>query len=255
MNKHLHPISVVLLAHQHSLLFERVVEAVSWADEIVILTSHPSKEIEALCERVSAKCFFRQFDGFGPQKQFAFSKASHAWILNLDSDELVTPEFQKEVEELLSSDAINKYSAFRINRKLFFLNRPLSFSGTTDLPIRLFNRYRARMSPDIVHEKIVTSGELASIKAPVLHYSYGSLEEYFTKFNRYTSLAAEELYKKGKRTNPFLAWGRFPFLFLRRYIFQLGLLDGYSGFLWCLLSALYSTVKYLKLYEFTQRES
>lgn len=198
--------------------------------------------------------FFRQFDGFGPQKQFAFSKASHAWILNLDSDELVTPEFQKEVEELLSSDAINKYSAFRINRKLFFLNRPLSFSGTTDLPIRLFNRHRARMSPDIVHEKIVTSGELASIKAPVLHYSYGSLEEYFTKFNRYTSLAAEELYKK-EREQILFSPGEDFLLFLRRYIFQLGLLDGYSGFLWCLLSALYSTVKYLKLYEFTQRES
>jgi peptidoglycan/xylan/chitin deacetylase (PgdA/CDA1 family) len=253
MNKHLHPISVVLLAHQYSLLFERVVEAVTWADEIVILTSHPSKEIEALCERVSAKCFFRQFDGFGPQKQFAFSKASHDWILNLDSDELVTPEFQKEVEELLSSDAINNSAAYTINQKLVFLEKELSFSGTKARSIRLFDRRRAQMTSDLVHERIETQDVVSALRSPVLHYSYFSLDDYFTKFNRYTSLGAEDLHKKGKITHPLLAWGRFPFLFLRRYIFQLGLLDGYYGLLWCLLSAWYSTIKYLKLYELNRK--
>ncbi|NBX76321.1 MAG: glycosyltransferase [Proteobacteria bacterium] len=253
MNKHLHPISVVLLAHQYSLLFERVVEAVRWADEIVILTSHPSKEIEALCERVSAKCFFRQFDGFGPQKQFAFSKASHDWILNLDSDELVTPEFQKEVEELLSSDAINKYAAYSINQKLVFLEKELSFSGTKARPIRLFDRRRAQMTSALVHERVETKDPVSTFRAPVLHYSYFSLDDYLTKFNRYTSLGAKELHRKGKKTNPLFAFGRFPFLFLRRYIFQLGILDGYYGFLWCFLSASYSTVKYLKLFELNRK--
>jgi len=253
MSRHRHPISVVILAHQYSMLFERVVEAVTWCDEIIVLTSHPSKEIEELCERYSAKCFFREFDGFGPQKQYAFSKASHDWILNLDSDEIVSPEFQKEVEELLNSDSIENYAAYGLNQKLVFLEKELSFSGTKSRPIRLFDRRRAQMSSEIVHERIETEGPVYFIQGPVLHYSYLSLDDYFAKFNRYTSLGAEELHRKGKTTNPLFAFGRFPFLFLRRYLFQLGILDGYYGFLWCLLSACYSTVKYLKLFELNRK--
>jgi len=253
MKKHLHPISVVFLAHEYSLLFERVIEAMAWCDEIIVVTSHRSKELEDLCERTSAKLFFRDFDGFGPQKQFAISKASHDWILNLDSDELITPEFRNELEALLNSNSINNYAAYDINQKLVFLEFVLTFSGTKGRPLRFFDRRRAQMNSNIVHERIETTSAMSSLRAPVLHYSYLSLDDYFKKFNRYTSLGAQDLYNKGRKTHPVFALGRFPFLFFRRYLFQLGFLDGYYGFLWCLLSAWYSTIKYLKLHELNRK--
>ncbi|MFM8269856.1 MAG: glycosyltransferase family 2 protein [Pseudomonadota bacterium] len=249
MNRKYHPISAVILAHQYSELFERVVQSVTWCDEIIIVMSEQAKEIEDLCQRISAKCHFRKFDGYGTQKQFAISLASHDWILNIDSDEWVSPECQLEIRRVLDLESSQLVGGFTIFRQLVFLNKPMRFSGTISRPLRLFNRTKAKMNSNLVHEEIETAERVNHLKKPVHHYSYLSLSDYFFKFNKYTSLAAEELFKKGKRTNPFLIWGRFPFLFIRRYVFQLGFLDGQHGFTWCVLSAWYSVIKYLKLHE------
>ncbi|NBT59170.1 glycosyltransferase family 2 protein, partial [bacterium] len=197
MSKPRFTISAVILAHQYSPLFEEVVQSVSWCDEIVIVLSEPVKEIEELCHRVSAKCFFRPFDGYGPQKQFAISKASHDWILNIDSDEWVSPKCKKEILELLESDRPSLFSAFTIRQKFMFLGKALNFSGTRKSPIRFFDRKRSQMNSSVVHESIEASGKIGHIQGPILHYSYSSLEDYLNKFNRYTSLAAAELHKKG----------------------------------------------------------
>lgn len=252
---HRPPISAVLLVHQYSELVEAVVQAVTWCDEIIMVLSEPHQELEDLAKRVSAKCFFRKFDNYGPQKQFAVSKASHDWILNIDSDEWVSPELQNQIQSLFATDEVRKFSAFRIRQKFIFLGRPLQFCGTRATPIRLFNRTQGQMGTSIVHEDFETPNPIGFLKAPLHHTSYVSLDDYFFKFNKYTSLAAETLYKKGKKTNLLLIWGRFPLLFLRRYIFQLGILDGHNGFIWCWLSAWYSTVKYLKLHELWQKSS
>lgn len=246
------PISAVMLAHQHSDLFKKVIHAVSWCDEIVVVVSEEAKELESFCKSVSAKVFYRKLDGFGPQKQFAISKASHDWILLIDSDELVTDELQKSIHSLYHSKAFEVFSAFRINRKLIFLNKPLTFSGTASRPIRLFNRANTKMNSSLVHEELESQGKIGYIKKPLFHFSYFSLEEYLSKFNRYTSLGAQELFQAGKKTNILFAYGRFLLLFVRRYILQLGFLDGSTGFTWCFLSALYSTIKYLKLRELQQ---
>lgn len=252
MTQRLNSLSVVILAHEYSVLFEKVMESVSWCDEIVVLVSVEVKEIKELCERMGAKLFFRKFDGFGPQKQFAISCASHDWILNIDSDEIVTPSCKEKIERLLDSETLDSSSAFTLKRKLVFLNKIMSFSGTPSRPIRLFNRKRAFMNDSTVHEEIFTAGKVSHLNEPLYHYSYSSLEDYFTKFNRYTSLGALELYQQGKRTHTFFIWARLPFLFFRRYIVQLGFLDGHPGFIWSLLSAWYSSIKYLKLQELQQ---
>jgi GTP:adenosylcobinamide-phosphate guanylyltransferase len=249
MSKHLHPISAVMLAHQYSSLLEKVVQSVQWCDEIIIVTSEKVKEIEELCHRTKAQLFFQKFEGFGTQKRFAISKANHDWVLSIDSDEIVSPELEKKVQSLINSEAVEDFSAFRIQRKLVFLGKPMSFSGTSDKPLRLFNRKKAQMTNSAVHEQVITDSKTGYIKDPIYHFSYSSLEDYFTKFNRYTSLAAQDLYQRGKKTNFFLIWGRWPLLFFRRYIFQLGFLDGQYGFVWSFLSAWYSSIKYLKLRE------
>lgn len=254
MNRKYHPISAVILAHQYSELFEKVIQSVTWCDEIVVVTSERIKQIEDLCQRVSAKCHYREFDGYGTQKQFAISLASHDWILNIDSDEWVSPECQKQIQDLLFYHLKPSFSALKIRQKFVFLNSPLNFSGTRSSPIRLFHKKQAQMNASSVHEDVFTSEQIGFVTGPIYHYSYLSLEDYFNKFNKYTSLAAQELFKKGKRTNFLFIWGRFPLLFLRRYILQLGILDGCNGFLWCWLSAFYSVVKYLKLQELNRNK-
>lgn len=251
--KRLHPISAVIIAHRYSPLFERVVQRVSWCDEVIIVVSDLVPEIEELCRRVGAKYFFREFSGYGPQKQYAFSLASHDWILSVDSDEVVTPLLQNQIEDFLSNPQIETFAAFDLEQHLVFLDKQMHFGGTKTSTIRLFNRKKAQMNLNSVHEQIETSGKVGHLNGGVLHYSYPTLEDYLEKFNRYTSLGAEELYRKGKRTSLFSIWVRLPLLFWRRFLFQLGFLDGSHGFIWAALSAWYPFIKYLKLRDLNRK--
>lgn len=243
------PLSVVLLAHTQSALLEEVLRSVHWCDEIIVVLSNRNSDLENYLSKVKAKVFFRELDGFGPQKQFAISQATHDWILSIDSDEVVSPLLKSSIEKRFQETNSALPAAFSISRKLFFCGRPLRFSGTATRPLRLFNRHLAQMSSDKVHESIKTKGPCEHLSGELLHFSYESFSDYLTKFNRYTSLAAEELFQKKAQTNSLLAWLRFPLLFTRRYLLQLGFLDGGAGFAWCFFSALYSSVKYLKLRE------
>ena len=243
------PISAVLLAHTHSALFEKVLESINWCDETIVVLSTPHPELETFLSKTTAKVFFRELEGFGPQKQFAMAQASHDWILSIDSDEVVSSDLRNNIKKRFEEKDRPLPAAFSLKRKLFFCGKPLRFSGTLTQPLRLFDRHLARMSSDKVHEFIKTEGPCEHLKGELLHFSYESFNDYLTKFNRYTSLAAEELLQKGVQTNLLFIWIRFPLLFVRRYFFQLGFFDGGAGFTWCFFSALYSSVKYLKLWD------
>lgn len=248
-NNRIHSLSAVLLAHRYFPLLETVIERVTWCDEIVILLSEPDKEIEELAKKFGAKVHFRKFDGFGTQKQYAFSLASHDWILSVDSDEVVSPSLQAEIEKMLGSTEVERFAAFRLPQQLVFLNRTMRFAGTLCTPVRLFHKKKALMNSNSVHEQIETEGRVGNLRGPLLHYSYPNLEDYLEKLNRYTTLGAQELFRKGKSSNLLFIWLRLPLLFLRRYVFQLGFLEGTEGFVWSVLSAYYTFIKYSKLRE------
>jgi len=85
----------------------------------------------------------------------------------------------------------------------------------------------------------------------MLHYSYENLEDYFDKFNRYTSLAAEKMKNKKPKSKVFL-FLKFPITFLQVYIFKGLIFDGYAGFMWAMLGSFYPLVKYAKHREMKQ---
>jgi hypothetical protein len=71
------------------------------------------------------------------------------------------------------------------------------------------------------------------------------------KFNRYTTLAAQEKVDAGKSAGIGAILIRPWFTFFKMFIFKLGFLDGIQGFMLCLLSTGYVTIKYAKIWEKT----
>jgi hypothetical protein len=94
-----------------------------------------------------------------------------------------------------------------------------------------------------------TRGSRSTERSDLLHFTDPNLFHYFEKFNRYTSLAAEDLraQRKGFRLSQLLL--RPPWVFVRMYFLRRGFLDGIQGFILSLLSSCYVFVKYAKLWE------
>ena len=140
---------------------------------------------------------------------------------------------------------------FTLRRRLVFQGKPLSYGRSMDQVKRLFKTGSCKYEQEI-HERLTyKSGALIkAVGGTLWHWSYYDLEDYFLRFNRYTSMMARTRFESGKFCPPpILLALRLPVNFLYRYIVKLGFLDGWPGFLWALFGSFYSFVKYAKLQE------
>jgi glycosyltransferase involved in cell wall biosynthesis len=236
------PISAVVLTLNSERTLSRTLDSLKWCDEVVVVDSGSTDQTLEIAKRYGAQIHLKQMEGFGAQKQFGVNQATNDWVMIIDSDEVVTSELQREIQGLTFEKV-----GYELPRQLIFLGKLMHYSGTADSPLRLFDRRKGALTPDRVHESVRVEGEVARLHAILEHHSYLSLEDYFEKFNRYTTLAAQAMWERGERVSGLARWVSFPAHFVKRYVLQLGFLDGYHGFLWSLLSAIYPTVKVGKL--------
>jgi hypothetical protein len=103
-----------------------------------------------------------------------------------------------------------------------------------------------------VHERLEVVGSVGALHHDLLHYTDPDLFHYFSKFNRYTTLAAQDLSSAGRRFSVSDLLVRPLFLFVKMFIVRRGFLDGMHGFVLSAVSAAYVFTKYAKLWELEQ---
>jgi hypothetical protein len=114
--------------------------------------------------------------------------------------------------------------------------------------LRLWNRTKGAWSGFFIHEKVTmqpqTSQEL--LKGDLLHYTVTSIDQFKKQQEKFAEIAALEILKQEKKSNRFLNAMRASLMFVRRYFFQLGFLDGYYGWVISTEAARYTFRKYEK---------
>jgi len=100
-----------------------------------------------------------------------------------------------------------------------------------------------------VHERLTLTGAEGRLQADLLHFTDPSLFHYFEKFNRYTTLAADEMNAGAARPGMVGLIARPAWTFFRMYVVKRGFLDGMYGFILCLNSAFYVFTKHAKWWE------
>ena len=239
-------LSVVIIAHNEETNLPRCLESVRWADEIIVGDSGSADRTLEVAGGLGAKVFSYEWRGFGPAKQGAIDKAEGEWILSLDADEEVTPELASEIKAAMekSTNIVGYY----LPRRTEFLGRWMLHGGWyPDYVLRLFRKDRGAFTSAIVHEEVRVAGPTARLGNDLLHYSYPTLDRYFDKFNRYTTLAAKEAFDMGKRVGLIELLLNPHAKFVKQYILKGGFLDGAKGLLLAILSAGYVSIKYAKL--------
>jgi len=227
-------------------------ESVSWADEIVVVDSGSSDRTVEIAKKFTDKVVYHPWAGYAAQKNWAMEQASHPWILSLDADERVSPELREEIERLLESSP--RSVGYRVPRKNFFLGRWIRHGGwSPDYVLRLFRRDSGRFAERKVHESVTVQGEIGMLQSPLAHYTYRSMADYFQRMDRYSTLAAEEMFEAGKRANFIDLLLRPCGTFLKMFLLRQGFRDGMDGFLLGRLYSIYTFAKYAKLYKMGRR--
>lgn len=246
-------ISVVIITKNEEKNIARCLESVKWADEIVIIDSQSQDKTIEIAEKYNAKIYSPLWKGYGPAKKDGVYKASNDWIFSIDADEEVSTKLEHEIKTIISNHD-NKTFGYYIPRLTNFLGRWIRYCGWyPDYVLRLFNKKYGNFNDAVIHESVQLNGPKAYLKNDLLHYSYPDLKEYFRKFNLYTTVGAEELFKKGKKSGFANICLRPIVAFIKQYIVKLGFLDGMEGFLVCYFSAKAVMVKYAKLRDLNKR--
>ena len=240
-------LSVVLITQNAAEQLADCLASVAFADEVVVVDSGSTDGTAALAERYGARVVAKEWLGFGRQKQFAVEQAAHDWVLCLDADERVSPELAASLVRALEAPAAPVYRMARRNR---FLGRWLRHGeGYPDWSARLFDRRQARWSDDEVHEKLLYAATPGTLEGDLLHESAEDLGRYLEKQNRYTTLAARELHRQGRRAG-IAEFALSPLLrFIKFYVLRLGFLDGLPGLVHIAIGCMNSFMKYAKLIE------
>ncbi len=248
-------ISVVMITLNEEANLIRALESVAWCDEIVILDSGSTDGTMEIASGFSnCRVFLHEFDGYGAQKRRAVDAAANDWVFSLDADEQLDGELQDALRRWSDSE-VSDDAGYEVGRQLRFMGRTFRHGKESrQHVVRLFDRRRGNFDDSVVHEKVRVQGPVGSLGGSLVHESYRDLDDYFTKFNRYTTLMAGELRARGRKTSMAEIILRTPWAFLQYYLLRGNFMNGFAGFVWSLLAAHYKTVKYLKLYELNNRK-
>ncbi|MFZ4714448.1 MAG: glycosyltransferase family 2 protein [Bacteriovoracaceae bacterium] len=245
-------LSVVIITLNAERTLEKVLEPLSFVQDIVILDSGSTDRTKEIALKYKARFFHQDFLGFGRQKQFAVALAKNDWVLAIDADEVLSPELIHFLTKTLNYSE-SSYAGYTLPIINVFLGKVLDFwGGEAQSHLRIFRKTEGNFNDLSVHERVIVRGQTKSIPYPIFHYSYQDIHHYFLKFNQYTTNAARELKGKGKVLSIPMMLLRIPLKFFQLYFLRGGFTLGWQGLLWSVFSSFYVFVKYAKLRELEQ---
>ena len=234
-----------------------------FAGELIVVDSGSTDRTLEIARSFGARLISEPWRGFAAQKNFGISLCRGTWVLSLDADEELSPELQAQLRTLLPSNP--PMDAFRLRRRNLFLGRWIRHGGFyPDPKLRLFRRNSVAFATPFadrpVHETIAFDGASNTLDFDLIHHAYPTLGDYLEHMDRYSSLAAELLIRRGRTSRSLLAFYcnvlLLPLLeFFKNFVFRLGFLDGREGLLLHLYHATYVSWKYSKSWEVIHREA
>lgn len=241
------PVSVTIITRDEAANIEACLASVAWADEVLVVDCGSTDRTVDLAKAKGVRVVVKDWPGYGAQKNFAATQAAHHWILSVDADERVTPELATEIRARLAGQV--SAAGFRIPRVTFHLGRWIRTTDWyPDYQLRLYDRRRARWKERRVHESVTADGPVEDLANDLQHFAYRDITHHHQTMDRYTTLAAEDMYASGRRAGFADLAFHPPAAFLRNYVLRRGFTDGIPGFIISAMNAHYVFLKFAKLW-------
>jgi glycosyltransferase involved in cell wall biosynthesis len=258
------PLSVIVPARNEAGNLPRCLESLRGVSEIYVIDSQSSDDTAEIARSFGAQVVQFHYAGGWPKKrQWAMDTLllANDWVFLIDADEALTPELAEEIQQAIQD---SRFDGYYIALRMFFLGRLLRHGGAGFYKLSLFRRGKGRfecrlkdqdpsMGDMEVHEHVIVQGKSARLKNRLLHHNVESISRYIQKHDEYANWDAR-VWLEGERNSTELPpslfgsqaqrrrWLRKKFfmlpgssllLFLYRYFFRLGFLDGVPGLIYC----------------------
>ena len=245
-------ISAYILTFNEAEKIEAAVSSVLWADEVVVVDSFSVDRTAQIARALGARVVDVPFRGFGDLRNRAIEACQFEWIFSLDADERCTEAVRDEILALLAASP--PHDIYMVPRRSYMMGRWIKGSGwyPNFRQPQLFRKGSIRYTLEPVHEgyEVVGGRSVGRLKNAVWQFPFRNLEEVINKMNRYSTLGVPKL--AHKRVSMGSALGHGIWSFLKHYIFKLGFIDGWAGFVIALGNFEGTFYRYAKRYEQAQ---
>lgn len=261
------PVSILIPIRNEASNLARCLASVSWADEIFVVDSQSTDTSVAIAEKYGSVVVQFQFNGIWPKKKnWALENLPfrNEWVFILDADEVLPSNAEEEFCQVITSPK-EGIDGYWINRRFMFMGKWLRHAYYPNWNLRLFRHRLGRFEKltnvptksgdNEVHEHLIVTGKTDSLQCELDHYAFPSVEVFVEKHNRYSNWEARvalspekegvNLQKSHVRTRRWLKRisQKLPcrplLRFLYVYFWQKGFLDGYEGYYFARLYAIY----------------
>lgn len=237
-------LSAIVIAKNEASKIEACLDSLAFCDERIVVDGGSTDNTVHLAEAKGARVAAHDWQGFGPQKNFALSLATGDWVLSLDADERVPPALAVQIKGAIGGGHADGYEMPRLST---FCGRAMRHSGWyPDYVLRLFRRGSGRFSDDLVHERVICDGPVRRLSEPLIHHPVERLEDALSRMDRYSTAGADMIVSSGRRVSFMTGILRGWWSFVRTYFLRLGFLDGREGFLLAVANAEGTYYRYMK---------
>lgn len=224
-----------------------------WVDEILIVDMGTTDETLKVAKKFGARIYKEKLVPYVELiRNSAIKKATSDWILVIDPDERIPESLSQGLKKIATE---GKYEAVNIPRKNIIFGKWIRHTNWwPDYQIRFFKKGRVTWTGKI-HEYPKVEGKILTLppkeELAIKHLNYQNVSEFLDRQNRYTEIAAQNLYDQGVRFSFLSLCWRPLRVFLQRFFRHAGFLDGFYGLALSCLASYSQLATEVKLWEKT----
>lgn len=250
-------LSVVIITYNEEQNIERCLNSLSGiADEIVVVDSFSSDNTPDICKKHNLRFIQHPFEGYVQQKNWALQQARYDYVLSLDADEELSDKLRESIIKIKEKP---QHDGYFFNRRTIYCGQHIKHGGWyPDRKMRLVKKQSGEWKGVNSHDKLEVVTENAKIKflkGTLLHYSFNSISEHLKQMDKFTEMQALDMFLNKYKC----PWHKLIinpiWKFKKDYIFRMGFLDGFYGFVIAAISAFATFMKYSKLLHFIRKNS
>jgi glycosyltransferase involved in cell wall biosynthesis len=207
---------------------------------------------------VAQQCGARILEGAWPmedaRRNAGIELCRSAWVLELDADERISPELRRELQSTIADGGCDYYYVPMHN---YIADRWVrdgwgAYNGVAAKPA-LFRKGAKLWGAGEVHPKLTLRGKSGRLAGHIDHFVDADVSSVVERLNRYTTAAARDAVREGRRLVPRTTARRFFSRFIKSYWQRRGYREGWRGVLIALFSGLYPVLTHIKALELRER--
>ena len=244
-------LSALIIARNEEKKIGFTLKTLNFVDEIVIVLDRSIDKTKTIASKYTKNIYEGSWESEGKRRNFGISKCSSKWILEIDADELIKKPLEKEIIQKLKFNNCDFYYVPITN---YIGNKKITKGWMAclapDGKFCLFRKGKKNWTDGSVHPEYQIKGKKGENFVNSLnHHLSKDISDLLSKFNRNTSLYANDLRKNRESLNKLTSVRKIFSRFIKSFITRRGFEHGGIGVLIGILCAIYPYVSAVKCRE------